>query len=171
MAFKKASDVALDPFQSDMDEATAINSEATDAALSVHTNGLDEQAIDQVKSFAELAHLMAAAGMTAVGANDAFNGGFQLVDKASMKDIPHIVMDWKFSQGRYNEDFVIVRGMTEDDRKVVYNDGSTGIRQQLKDYEKAHGKRPIHSMGLRESTYEYTDANGITGPATTWYIG
>lgn len=153
----------VDPFDED--------TQATDTALSVHTNGLDKQFIDTVDSFEELMNGLAEAGISPVDANEAFNGGFELVEKEKLEGVPFVVMDWKFSAGKYNEDFVIVRAMTTDSRKVVFNDGSTGIRQQLRDYEQAHGKRPLHSMGLRSSVYTYKDQDGNETPATTWYIG
>lgn len=162
----------VDPFEVEMSDATALNTQATDTALSVHTNGLDKQFIDTVDSFEELMNTLAAAGISPVDANEAFNGGFTLTIKEVMKDVPHVIMDWKFSKGDYGEDFVIVRAMTTDNRKVVYNDGSTGIRQQLRQYEEAHGKNPVYSNGLRVSEYLYTDpSDGKEKPATTWYIG
>ncbi len=110
------------------------------------------------------------------GANvETFDGGseWDLVgDKADLIGVPFVI-----AMLRWNDTtdgvFVSVMAFKEDGTKIVFNDGGTGVYQQLQTYVAKH-KRDTGIMcpkGLRKSDYMYTDKQtGKERPATTYYI-
>lgn len=90
-----------------------------------------------------------------------------------------VFMMWKFSKGDYG-DMATVRVLVQEGRetgKYVINDGSTGIRAQLRDLEKRDPniKMIVAPRGLRRSDFKYTGVDEQTGevtekPAHTYYI-
>lgn len=111
---------------------------------------------------------------------DVFGTGFEVVEKEALIGKEFIILQWRFYVGTYGP-AVAVQCVTADNRKVVFNDGSTGIYEQIYTFTKKHGVKPILcSKGLRSSTYERTDKetgepiiNPKTGKpeiATTYYF-
>ena len=90
-----------------------------------------------------------------------------------------IIVEWHFAVGD-NGEFVSLAVVTKDGQKLIVNDGSTGIRDQVKDLE-ARGIFPpvLVSRGLRVSEYYYdpndsdkksrTQVEGYR-KATTYYL-
>jgi hypothetical protein len=115
-------------------------------------------------------------------AND-YGTGFRVLDnkdKAKLIDEPMIIVEWRFNSGNFGE-FVSCLVMTKAGEKVVLNDGSTGIRDQLSVIVSQRLARGSHTQanaqaflvvpdGLRVSRYEYTAADGSTAPAETFYL-
>jgi hypothetical protein len=119
----------------------------------------------------------------------AFTGGeiiefqgspYEVVDKESLIDIPMVVLDYKFTPGKFGEDFVSVVAITENDKRVVFNDGGTGVRAQFEHMATQNPRRfGIHlPNGLRKSTYPI-DKDGSPVPygspdaaaeASTYYV-
>lgn len=103
--------------------------------------------------------------------------GFSVVtDKNSLVGVPFILLDWTFSMGDMGE-FVSANIITRDDRKLILNDGSTGICAQL--HRLTPGAPIGVARGLRKSEYARKDENGevILNPktgqperATTFYL-
>lgn len=115
-------------------------------------------------------------------ASSAIGDGFALLttdQKVQLIGVPCVFLSWSFAASEVGErgEFVTVRVVTEDGRKVVVNDGSTGIYQQLKDYTTETNGRDgglIVRRGLRKSDYTYTVTEGKDKgkekAATTYYI-
>ena len=91
----------------------------------------------------------------------------EVIAKEDLLDVPFFIVTWRWNCDRETgRVFVSVEAITADDRKVVINDGSTGIMAQLRAIEDETG-RPGGVMvphGLRVSRYG-VDANGAPLPA------
>lgn len=106
--------------------------------------------------------------------------GFVLIeDKDKLLGRPMLILEWANYQGDHGP-FVTVRAMTNDGERIIFNDGSTGIRSQLDKIAKHRGVTPdwkervsggIAINGLRVSEYDYTDPNtGKVSKARTYYL-
>ena len=114
-----------------------------------------------------------------VRADETIGNGFRLLaDKDTLIDTPFIALGWRFNPGDYGE-FCTMMVVTEDGRKFIVNDGSTGICQQLATYTNATGRHGgmLVALGLTRSDYEYEDhsmldseGNPTKRPAHTYYL-
>lgn len=111
-----------------------------------------------------------------------FDGGseWELIgDKEDLVGVPFVIAmvrwnDVKTKAGLpTGKQYVSVMAFTEDGKKIVFNDGSTGVAQQLQTYIAKHSRDTgiLCKKGLRVSEYDYTDPDtGITAPAKTYYL-
>ena len=112
-------------------------------------------------------------------AHEELGDGFGEIDKADLVGKRLVFVDWsfhvsdKYTRNSEPTEWVRVRGITvEGNRKFWFSDGSEGICRQLRDLTNRTQKREAlycHD-GLSRSDYTYTDANGDTSPATTFYV-
>lgn len=105
-------------------------------------------------------------------ASDVLGDGFaMLTNKDKLVDEPFIFISWDFHLGDHGE-FMAGRIMTQDGKKYILVDGSTGICKTMSEYTEKTGKKVgmVCLKGLRRSDYTYTDENGKDTPATTYYI-
>lgn len=113
-------------------------------------------------------------GIANVG--DELGNGFAILDKKdSLIGVPCVFMSWNFNEGDFGPFVsaqVAARSESGGVRKLIVNDGSTGIYAQLSAYTKRTGKMGglMARAGLTRSDYEYTDSEGKTRPASTFYI-
>lgn len=102
-----------------------------------------------------------------------FGDGFALLDKnekGRLVGVPFIILDWNFWEGDFGE-AVTLKVITNANEKFRVNDGSTGIRDQMKAIAEKGEQRAIYvKKGLRRSDYEYQDKDGSKKPATTFYL-
>lgn len=103
--------------------------------------------------------------------------GFALVeDKTGLLGTPFIILAATFSEGEYKREdgtmgtFVSCRIVTEDGRKMVLNDGGSGIHDQIQMLwtmkPEVVGKPIICRKGLRVSEYDHPKY----GKAKTFYL-
>jgi len=132
--------------------------------------------LQEVSSFEDAFAIMAAAGIEP----HVVNQWDLITDKDELLGVPFLVLDYGFHVGDYgDEGFVSVSAITDKNRKIVFNDGSSGIRAQLRELE-AKGIRTaiICKAGLRKSEYFFNDQTGETNntggkgfaPASTYYL-
>ena len=88
-----------------------------------------------------------------------------------------INQDMVVARIRFNEgtsgNFVSVCAYTiPDGKKVIFNDGGTGVYKQLKSYTERTGRTTAIrcKKGLKPSRYTYVDDNGVERDAVTFYI-
>ena len=107
-----------------------------------------------------------------------YGTGFRVVEKDSLIKTPMVLLEWNFHKGDHGP-FVSIAAVTADGRKVVVNDGSTGILKQLTDItaERLASGRPYAQQGLncpsglRASDFKYTDEKtGDEKDARTYYL-
>lgn len=111
-------------------------------------------------------------------AGDVLGNGFKILsreDKATLVGVPLLILTSEgvdtMRMGDYGP-FVTLFIVTEDGRKFILNDGSTGIRDQMHFYwqkTKRIGGILVKG-GLTRSDYTYEDVDGKTKPATTYYL-
>lgn len=103
------------------------------------------------------------------------------VEKEKLVGLTLFLAQWRFIAGSYGE-FVVVNAFAELGNgttwQVLFSDGSNGIYSQLKELT-ARRMKENHAFpqngalvkgGLVRSDYEYTDAEGKTAPASTYYL-
>jgi hypothetical protein len=93
--------------------------------------------------------------------------GLDVVEKDTLVGVEMILLEWRFNVGDFGP-FVSVTAMTKDNRKLVFNDGSTGIYAQLTEITDAGKASNIYlRKGLRKSTYDNPQGEG---KSTTFYL-
>jgi hypothetical protein len=90
-----------------------------------------------------------------------------VVEKADLVGVPMVITAWRQKASDMGE-YVIVNAATPNG-KVVFADGSTGIKEQLIKFDVV-GKPIVVPKGLRRSDYTYKDDEGKAIPATTYYL-
>lgn len=120
--------------------------------------------------------------------NDVFGGhvveadkelgtGFAVLDdKNRLLGVPFVAVkiDQHASELNGGGVFVSLHVVTQDGRKYILNDGSTGICAQIEELWKRkpelQGLPLMVRRGLRRSDYTYMDESGKAKPATTYYL-
>lgn len=100
------------------------------------------------------------------------DGFAMLDDKGQLVGREMVLINWKFNESSYSDEpFVFVRAMTRDGQRIMFVDGSTGIRDELLEFSSRTGQFGAMHLhhGLRRSDYEYED-EGKMKPATTFYL-
>lgn len=139
----------------------------------------DSEQLRAVGSFEEaldLAQSYLPKGVETPIASEELGDGFSLLE-SSEKDIligrDMILLDWIFSPGDFDEEFVSIRLVTKQGGKFIVNDGGTGIRQQLREYTDRTGRMAVLRVekGLRRSDYTFNDpTTGKPSAASTYYL-
>lgn len=108
-----------------------------------------------------------------VEAANVLGNGFTVLptaDKGKLIGVKFLMLWVDFNQGDQGP-FCSFGIVTEDDRKLIVNDGSTGIYAQLDEwYGRSSYAGGLIVNGLRESRYTYTDDNGVEKGAVTFYL-
>lgn len=122
-------------------------------------------------------------GASVVDASEEIGDGFYLIeDKDKLVGVPMLLLSWSFNASdRSTKPFVSVRAIARfgprNDEKVVFNDGGTGIRDQLDKFKGTMGGVFV-PHGLRKSEYGLNEANEpvklndptSVGKAATYYL-
>ena len=124
-----------------------------------------------ITDFQSAAKLLAEKKIAVEQASEYGTGFEVLKNKGVLEGIELIILDFNFTEGKQGL-FVSCNIVTRDGRKIVINDGSTGIRDQLlavvEDRERK-GKPPYAPLhcphGLNSSVYTVIDPS--TGEETT----
>lgn len=104
-----------------------------------------------------------------------FGDGFTLLSKDERNQligVPFVVIAFQINDSKeYGSEFASVRLITKDNKRLVFNDGGTGIVPFLKDFRNRTGRNYglVAGNGLRVSEYE-TEVNGKTISAKTYYF-
>ena len=134
----------------------------------------DDDALGNITSFDDAMNALAVAPEDV----NEYGNGFDIVeDKRTLIGVPFVVLQWRFSEGDYGV-FVSAAIVTEDGRKLILNDGSTGIREFLETVTRkrvASGHQYPRAgltarKGLRVSDYEFIGDDGKAKPASTFYF-
>lgn len=167
MSFRKAGTSVASPKQNKNDGAVAIT-----------TTRFDDEKLLAIGSFDDALSLLAEEGIVVDAASETLGNGFSVIqDKGVLVGAEMILLSWQFNQGDMGE-FVSINAVVklpghQTPAKLVINDGSTGIRDDLKKYTERTGKTAglYVKKGLRRSDYDYTDEKtGETRGATTFYL-
>lgn len=156
-------------------------------------NRYSDAELGAIGSFSDAIALGESAGYTPEDFAESYGSGFRILEtaeKARLVGVPFYVLEWAFNLGDMGE-FVSMAVVTEADEKLIVNDGSTGICQQMEavtltrtsrgqSYDEAtHGL--LVRGGLRRSDYDTVDGKPLTriereqgvkpnGKGTTYYL-
>jgi hypothetical protein len=134
-----------------------------------------------ITTWEDIAHVIDSHGIEVQFADQVLGDGFSVLstdEKMTLIGRPMMLLEWRFNDGQQGE-FVSCRAVVktgdlpQDIKKIIINDGSTGIRDQLKKFTGMTGKRSglLIRRGLRVSEYTYEDdKTGEKRPAKTFYI-
>lgn len=128
----------------------------------------DEDFLSSIGSLSDALAVLDQAGVTVTDSDD-LGHGFKVADKATLVKVPMLILGYRFHDGDGGS-FVTVFAVTEDDRKVIFNDGGTGIYAQLQRYAEKNITSILLRDGLTRSDYQYADEKGDMRDATTFYL-
>jgi len=125
----------------------------------------------------------AIAAITAAGLEVHKVSSFDLIaDNDELVGVKFLILDYRVNpEGDFGE-FVSVMAIDTNNRKFVFNDGSTGIRLQLRELaEKGIYSRILCEKGLRRSDFRFDEETkevvkrsdpryGNSKPARTYYL-
>jgi hypothetical protein len=119
-------------------------------------------------AFEDAMRLAEALGESVASFAEEMGNGFAILaseDKVQLVGVECLFLKWRFTDGDFGR-YVNVAVLTHDGRKLILNDGSTGICGQLWDYTQATGKSTYgHAKrGLRASTYATCGAKNCGVP-------
>lgn len=96
-----------------------------------------------------------------------------ITEKDELCGVPLLITQWKTGKDEtYGTPWVVVLGITKDNKSFVITDGSQGIAKQLFAMEASTGRRSgiLCKNGLNRSDYTYKDGKGNEIPASTYYL-
>ena len=105
-----------------------------------------------------------------------YGNGFSVVEnKARLVGVPFVILEWRFNESSMSDlPFVSATIVTQDNAKLILNDGGTGIRDQLLRISDRRGGDNNTGLlvpkGLTESNYTFIDDSGKERSATTYYL-
>lgn len=155
-----------------------VEQQAAANAAIVRNANFDTDSLRNIESFDDaIALVREQFGDVQTVSDSVLSDGFSLAEKESLEGKPFLIVDFRFNEGDYGNDFVSVNAIEQlpggGIRKVVFNDGSTGVRDQLRKFQDETGRSGglYVKRGLRASRYKYTDPNdGKEKPAVTFYL-
>lgn len=124
-----------------------------------------------IQNWDDLGNLFRAHDVIPQNVGEVLGDGFSLLataDKKTLEGEEFIILDWQFTEGDRGE-YVTVRLVTKSGRKLILNDGSTGIRDQMKKYAEVSSQPLYVARGLRRSDYTI-NVDGKSERATTYYL-
>ena len=147
-------------------------------STTVQVPQITESQLRQIDSFSDAMALAENVYGTVQLSSEVLGDGFTLVEKDKLVGVPFVLIDYTVHTSTTNFDengeglkFVTVRCVTEEDKRVAFNDGSTGVARQLRDLAAREIYGGIYVQnGLRASEYEVLDAKGRKSSATTYYL-
>lgn len=141
-------------------------------------------AMRAIDSFEAAMQTLADAGVALVKSSDYGDGFVLCKDKSRVVGVPFVIMGCRYADGDYARQFVILHIVTKSGEKLILTDGSTGVRDQTKEWA-ASTKRgtvvgTVVEDGLQKSEYTYCEKHenaanvckcgGPMTPATTFYL-
>ena len=163
---------------SEKEIARSLGAQSVEVRQNIPT--FDTGKLVDMQSWDDLAEIFDEAGVELSFADKVLGDGFAILDtkdKMTLIGKPMALLEWRFNEGSMGR-FVSIRAVVKagknntDIRKVIINDGSTGIMRQLDQFTAQTGKQSglIVVRGLRVSQYKYEDANGVQRDAETYYL-
>lgn len=134
-------------------------------------DGFAENDLAEITSFADVLNK---ADGPIENISDVLGNGFSVLDD-KMRLIGAELVIVKYGEHKSDKNdgtFATIHVVTRDGGKWIVNDGSTGIRDQLRELkDKAGTVCPLYvPKGLRVSEYDYKDDKGNTSKARTYYL-
>ncbi len=137
-----------------------------------------EPILDDMESFEDAMNAIAAAGL----AVHVINTTELIEDKDTLIGKEFLIIAYRMNADGDFGEFVSVMALTRDNRRIVFNDGSTGIKLQLAELaQKGITSRILCKDGLRRSDFRFDEKSGDivkrtdprygdSKPAKTYYL-
>lgn len=150
-------------------------------------NRFSDTELAEITSIADVNALFQQYGISAETIAN-YGTGFAVVDKATLVNKRLMILEWHFyDSDKGSGDMCTVHAFTAEGDKVIFNDGSSGVREQLRNVMNVRVKNGvpeanacralIANNGLMARTYQRRDDNnelmfedGKPVTATTYYI-
>ena len=145
-------------------------------------NRFSDDELTSITSIADVNVLFSKYGVSADTIAN-YGTGFSVVkDKNTLVNKRLMILEWHFyPSDKGSGDMVTVHAFTSEGDKVIFNDGSTGVREQLRrvmDMRMKNGQDEVSACralivnnGLMARSYDYTDpTTGEVSKATTFYL-
>lgn len=130
----------------------------TDQVAPIGNTNLSVESLRDITDFDAAIRALTDAGVELRHVSDEMGDGFALVDdKEPLVGVPFVVLSSNLSDGDYGR-MVTLRIITKDGRKLIMNDGSTGLCAQAQEYEQRTGGTLaglVVERGLRGSQFKY----------------
>lgn len=152
--------------------ATKDAAKVTDTTKDVVVQPISRVDLAALTTF-DQAFALAEATYGEIISSEELGDGFAVVEKSSLVGVPFLILGWEAGKNEKHGPFTIVRGITKENQKVLFVDGSTGIKDQLAVFQQVSGRSGglLAIGGLRVSNYTYFDAEAQKDkPASTYYI-
>lgn len=165
--------------ESDSTKAVSVPSRGTVGRdLTTDLRRFDGDTLRNIASFDDVFKLAEESGIP-IESIENFGDGFELLkDKNRLVGQPLVILQWAFSAGDFTDKMSVSFIVTEDGRKFIITDGSTGIRDQLRSVTNervASGKTPVEAQtmllcrkGLSVSEYKTDKATGSIVPKSEY---
>ena len=132
-----------------------------------------DDSLREIQTFDQAMSLVAEYTGGVIESIDDYGNGFEVLptaDKPRLKGVPFMILEWRFAEGKEGE-MVTAMIVTEQGEKLILNDGSTGVKDQLKRITAKRiadrGMNPVAAQtnlhcprGVRVSTYPRKDETG-----------
>lgn len=136
-------------------------------------NGGTEFSEETLREFSSFDDVLRASSGVVNEISDHLGDGFSVLeDKSDLVGVEFMVVTYSVHPSESTgKDFTSLRVITRDGRKLIINDGSTGIHEQCLALRKRLGNFvPLHVRhGLRVSEYDYQDGE-VKKRARTFYL-
>lgn len=132
------------------------------------TNDVAE--LRKINSLQDAAAFLIASGVE-IHSTKEYGDGFEVTDKKELVNKEFLILEWQLKKGDHGP-MAVVHAVTVDGSKVIFVDGSTGVKEDLLRIEAASGAtQGIHvPKGLTVSEYTFVDDSGNSTPAKTYYL-
>lgn len=146
-------------------KGNGVTDEPADNVVAVREPIFKVGELDQFNSFEEALDFLNANGVELTPASEVLGDGFEGVEKSDLVNVPFVIVKvTKTMSKEFNSPFLIIHAITVGNRKVRFNDGSTGILGQLEMFRERFGRTGVGMMvkGLTVSKYTVMerDENG-----------
>lgn len=122
---------------------------------SVANASFTEDQLRDIVDFDAAVKAVESRGGTVANIADELGDGFSKVeDKDLLVGIPFMILDFRFNESEYGDQYVTVSCMTKANEKLIFNDGSSGVRDQLFNLKDRPNRTFLVPHGLRKSQYD-----------------
>lgn len=122
---------------------------------------LSAETYAEMESFDQAIQALQDAGIGITNASDDLGDGFEILEeKSQLVGVPFLILEARENPGEYGVSFTSLRVMTRDGRKLVVNDGGTGIHEQHLMFKEKTGRSLAGVYvphGLRASDYRFCE--------------
>ncbi len=163
-----------DSLPKDEAEMAARESGADNATSQRNSSVYDTTELRSISSFDDAIALATDKFGSVDDAAEFMGTGFEVLDtkrKDALCGIPFVILSMDFNDGEQGP-FVSCVVVTKDNRRLILNDGSTGVYAQLDEWFVRTGKGGglLVNGGLRKSEYKKDLPDGSTTNAVTYYL-